>query len=159
MSLIVPFPLLIYDGALYFSIAGPNDAMSTQITVHKRQALALKREGRLAEAKDELRKAKMLEKQAEEMALLGEAGGEDEASDDDEIHALIRRLEREEKLKGNAGKGGASQSIPEDFGLGFSFVDDDDDAHVEVWYPFLNTMGSSWKACQGNVYSFSYNAR
>ncbi|KAG0578852.1 hypothetical protein KC19_4G054500 [Ceratodon purpureus] len=120
------------DRAATSAAPGPNDAMSTQITVHKRQALALKREGRLAEAKDELRKAKMLEKQAEEMALLGEAGGEDEASDDDEIHALIRRLEREEKLKGNAGKGGASQSIPEDFGLGFSFVDDDDDAHVEV---------------------------
>lgn len=153
---------MIYDGALstsIFSILGPNDAMSSQITAHKRQALALKREGRLAEAKEELRKAKILEKQAEEMALLGQAEGEDEASDDDEIQALIRRLEREDKLKGNAGKGGASQPIPEDFGLAFSFVDDDDDAHVEVWYPVMYVLGPSRNVCQGNVYSCKYNAR
>jgi hypothetical protein len=149
MSLIAVllYPILTLDGVFFmnfFSILGPGDAMSTQIMAHKRQALALKREGRLAEAKEELRKAKILEKQAEEMALLGQAEGEDEASDDDEIHALIRGLEREEKLKGNAGKGGASQkSIPEDFSLGFSFVDDDDDAHVEV--------------C--SLYAFNYNAR
>jgi len=100
---------------------------------HKRQALALKREGKLAEAKDELRKAKILEKQAEEMALLGQADGEDEASDDDELHALIRGLEREEKAKGNAGKRGASsQPVPEDFSIFTSFVGDDDDADVEV---------------------------
>lgn len=106
--------------------------MSTQIMAHKRQALVLKREGRLVEAKDELRKAKILEKQAEEMALLGPAEGEDEASDDDEVHALIRALEREEKLKGNAGKKGASQANPEDFSILSTFVGDDDDAHVEV---------------------------
>lgn len=104
--------------------------MSMQVMAHKRQALALKREGRLAEAKEELRKAKILEKQAEEMALLG---GEDEASDDDELQALIRGLEREEKVKGNAGKKGASaQGVPEDFSIFTSFVGDDDDADVEV---------------------------
>lgn len=106
--------------------------MSMQIMAHKRQALVLKREGRLAEAKDELRKAKLLEKQAEEMALLGQAEGQDESSDDDELHTLIRGLEREEKLKGNAGKTGTSQPVPEDFSIFSSFVDDDDDADVEV---------------------------
>lgn len=115
--------------------------MSTQITAHKKQALALKREGRLAEAKEELRKAKILEKQAEEMALLGQVEGEEEASDDDDLQALIRGLEREEKLKGSTGKGGLSRSIPEDFGLGFSFVDDDDDADVEVCCFFLYALG------------------
>ena len=132
-----------------FLILGPNDAMSSQILAHKRQALALKREGRLAEAKEELKKAKILEKCAEEMALLGPAEGEDGASDDDDLQALIRGLEREEKLKKNAGKGGASQSIPEDFGLGLSFVGDDDDADVEVCCLFLS--GPSRKICQGKV--------
>jgi hypothetical protein len=45
-----------------------NDGNSLQqdILVHKRKALALKREGKLAEAKEELRKAKLLEKRMEE---------------------------------------------------------------------------------------------
>lgn len=111
---------------------GAGATMSAQILAHRRQALVFKREGNMIEAKEELRKAKLLEKQAEEMAVLGQGEGDDEASDDDDLVALIRGLEKEEKLKGNAGKGGTSQSIPEDFSLFSSFVDDDGDAHVEV---------------------------
>lgn len=117
-------------------MVGSSDAISLQVTAHKRQALALKREGKLIEAKDELRKAKILEKQAVEMALLGPASDDDEASDEDEIRALIRGLEREEKSKGATGKKGASsQPIPEDFSIFSKFADDDDDDDVEVSTP------------------------
>lgn len=60
----------------------------SQITAHKKKALLLKREGKIAEAKDELKKAKILEKQLEEQELLGE----DEDSDD-ELSALIRSMD------------------------------------------------------------------
>ncbi|XP_008798841.1 uncharacterized protein LOC103713621 isoform X2 [Phoenix dactylifera] len=60
----------------------------SQITAHKKKALLLKREGKLAEAKEELKKAKILEKQLEEQELLGE----DEDSDD-ELSALIRGMD------------------------------------------------------------------
>ncbi|CAK9212300.1 unnamed protein product [Sphagnum troendelagicum] len=97
-----------------------------QILSHKRRALALKREGNMAEAKEELRKAKVLEKQAEEMALLGQDDREGDDASDDELAALIRGLDKEEVLKGRAG---ASQSIPE---MLPNLLDDDDDANIEV---------------------------
>ncbi|XP_023544473.1 synaptonemal complex protein 1 [Cucurbita pepo subsp. pepo] len=62
---------------------------NTQVVAHKRKALMLKREGKLAEAKEELKKAKILEKQLEEQELLG---GADEESDD-ELSALVRSLD------------------------------------------------------------------
>ncbi|KAK4770407.1 hypothetical protein SAY87_030939 [Trapa incisa] len=61
----------------------------TEITAHKRKALMLKREGKLAEAKEELKKAKLLEKQAEEQELL--AGVDD--SLDDEFSDLLRSMD------------------------------------------------------------------
>ncbi|CAM6003430.1 unnamed protein product [Sphagnum balticum] len=97
-----------------------------QILSHKRRALALKREGNMAEAKEELRKAKVLEKQAEEMALLGQDDREGDDASDDELAALIRGLDKEEVLKGRAG---VSQSIPE---MLPNLLDDDDDANIEV---------------------------
>ncbi|KAL3724657.1 hypothetical protein ACJRO7_029772 [Eucalyptus globulus] len=60
----------------------------TQINTHKRKALTLKREGKLAEAKEELKKAKLLEKQVEEQELL--AGAEDS---DDELSSLIQSMD------------------------------------------------------------------
>ncbi|KAL6634640.1 hypothetical protein ACP70R_027311 [Stipagrostis hirtigluma subsp. patula] len=60
----------------------------SQVNALKRQALLLKREGRLAEAKEELKKAKILEKQLEEQEILGEA----EESDDD-LAAIIRNMD------------------------------------------------------------------
>ncbi|KAL9255464.1 Vacuolar protein sorting-associated protein 27-like protein [Drosera capensis] len=60
----------------------------TEVTELKRKAVSFKREGRLAEAKEELKKAKILEKQLEEQELL--AGAEDS---DDEISALIRSFD------------------------------------------------------------------
>ncbi|XP_055961293.1 uncharacterized protein LOC126658415 isoform X2 [Mercurialis annua] len=60
----------------------------TEVLALKRKALALKREGKLAEAKEELKKAKVLEKQLEEEELLG--GAEDS---DDEISSLINSMQ------------------------------------------------------------------
>ncbi|XP_038881046.1 uncharacterized protein LOC120072677 [Benincasa hispida] len=62
---------------------------NTQVVAHKRKALMLKREGKLTEAKEELKKAKVLEKQLEEQELL--AGAEEES--DDELSALVRSLD------------------------------------------------------------------
>ncbi|XP_039141554.1 LOW QUALITY PROTEIN: uncharacterized protein LOC120278873 [Dioscorea cayenensis subsp. rotundata] len=64
----------------------------TQVTAHKRQALIFKREGKLAEAKEELKKAKILEKQIEEQELLG--GAEDS---DDELSVLINSMDDDDK--------------------------------------------------------------
>ncbi|TVU29505.1 hypothetical protein EJB05_21072 [Eragrostis curvula] len=60
----------------------------SQVNALKRQALLLKREGRLAEAKEELKKAKILEKQLEEQEILGDA----EESDDD-LAAIIWNMD------------------------------------------------------------------
>ncbi|KAF0901716.1 hypothetical protein E2562_006190 [Oryza meyeriana var. granulata] len=60
----------------------------SQVNALKRQALLLKREGKLAEAKEELKKAKLLERQLEEQEILGEA---DES--DDDLAALIHNMD------------------------------------------------------------------
>ncbi|CAA7029783.1 unnamed protein product [Microthlaspi erraticum] len=60
----------------------------SQVIALKRNALALKREGKLVEAKEELKKAKVLERELEEQELLG---GADES--DDEISALINSMD------------------------------------------------------------------
>ncbi|KAE8664488.1 putative Phototropic-responsive NPH3 family protein [Hibiscus syriacus] len=57
----------------------------TQVVAIKKKALMLKREGKLAEAKEELKRAKVLEKQLEELELL--VGTEDP---DDELSAIIQ---------------------------------------------------------------------
>ncbi|XP_057499599.1 uncharacterized protein LOC130783852 isoform X2 [Actinidia eriantha] len=64
----------------------------TQVIAHKNKALTLKREGKLVEAKEELKRAKVLEKQLEEEELL--AGGEDS---DDELSALIRSIDSDKQ--------------------------------------------------------------
>ncbi|KAJ8628070.1 hypothetical protein MRB53_021377 [Persea americana] len=60
----------------------------TQVLAHKKNALRFKREGKLDEAKEELKRAKVLEKQLEEQELLADA---DES--DDELSALIRSMD------------------------------------------------------------------
>ncbi|KAK1260262.1 1-phosphatidylinositol-3-phosphate 5-kinase FAB1B [Acorus gramineus] len=71
------------------NIAGKNGGIDkTQVIAHKRKALSLKREGKLAEAKEELKKAKVLEKQIEEQEFLAEAD-----DSDDELSALMRGLD------------------------------------------------------------------
>ncbi|KAJ7946860.1 FYVE zinc finger protein [Quillaja saponaria] len=64
----------------------------TEVVALKKKALMLKREGKLAEAKEELRRAKILEKQLEEQELLAEA-----EDSDDELSALIRGMNNDEE--------------------------------------------------------------
>ncbi|XP_057421843.1 uncharacterized protein LOC130715743 [Lotus japonicus] len=64
----------------------------TQVVAMKKKALMLKREGKLAEAKEELKRAKNLEKQLEEQELLAEA-----EDSDDELSALIRGMDDDDK--------------------------------------------------------------
>lgn len=64
----------------------------TPVIAIKRKALMLKREGKLAEAKEELKRAKVLEKQLEEQELLAEAG-----DSDDELSAIIRSMDDDEQ--------------------------------------------------------------
>ncbi|XP_062087441.1 uncharacterized protein LOC133794250 [Humulus lupulus] len=71
---------------------GANFIDKTQVVAHKKKALALKREGKLAEAKEELKRAKVLEKELEEQELLAEA----EDSDDD-LSALIRSMDSDKQ--------------------------------------------------------------
>ncbi|KAK2644279.1 hypothetical protein Ddye_019474 [Dipteronia dyeriana] len=64
----------------------------TPVLALKRKALMLKREGKLAEAKEELKRAKVLEKQLEEQELLAEAG-----DSDDELSAIIQSMDNDEQ--------------------------------------------------------------
>ncbi|XP_039050031.1 uncharacterized protein LOC120191099 [Hibiscus syriacus] len=64
----------------------------TQVVDIKKKALLLKREGKLAEAKEELKRAKVLEKQLEEQELL--VGAEDS---DDELSAIIRSMDNDKQ--------------------------------------------------------------
>ncbi|TXG47240.1 hypothetical protein EZV62_026534 [Acer yangbiense] len=64
----------------------------TPVLALKRKALMLKREGKLGEAKEELKRAKVLEKQLEEQELLAEAG-----DSDDELSAIIQSMDNDEQ--------------------------------------------------------------
>ncbi|XP_027920945.1 uncharacterized protein LOC114178977 isoform X1 [Vigna unguiculata] len=93
----------------------------SQVVALKKNALLLKREGKLAEAKEELKRAKILEKELEEQELL--AGAEDS---DDELSALIRGMDDDKELPNL-----------HDHGHGFDFerllaTSDDLDGNFEV---------------------------
>ncbi|KAK7368912.1 hypothetical protein VNO80_10945 [Phaseolus coccineus] len=93
----------------------------SQVVALKKNALLLKREGKLVEAKEELKRAKILEKELEEQELL--AGAEDS---DDELSALIRGMEDDKELPNL-----------HDHGHGFDFehllaTSDDHDGNFEV---------------------------
>lgn len=64
----------------------------TPVIALKRKALLLKRDGKLAEAKEELKKAKVLEKQLEERELLADA-----EDSDDELSAIIQSMDNGEQ--------------------------------------------------------------
>ncbi|MBA0723948.1 hypothetical protein Golax_004489 [Gossypium laxum] len=67
--------------------SGKHGTDKTEVVAIKKKALMLKREGKLAEAKEELKRAKVLEKQLEEQELL--AGADDS---DDELSAIINSM-------------------------------------------------------------------
>ncbi|KAK7319567.1 hypothetical protein RJT34_04290 [Clitoria ternatea] len=65
----------------------------TQVVALKKNAVMLKREGKLVEAKEELKKAKILEKELEEQELLADA-----EDSDDELSALIRGMDDDKEF-------------------------------------------------------------
>ncbi|GFY91748.1 phosphoinositide binding protein [Actinidia rufa] len=108
---------------------GSHGIDKTQVIAHKKKALMLKREGKLVEAKEELKRAKVLEKQLEEEELL--AGGEDS---DDELSALIRSIDsdkQEDLLVSNNPDAGFNfdhlMGISDDLGVNGTFDVTDED--------------------------------
>ncbi|KAF3451624.1 hypothetical protein FNV43_RR07719 [Rhamnella rubrinervis] len=101
---------------------GSNALDKSQVVAHKKRALTLKREGKLAEAKEELKKAKVLEKQLEEQELLAEA-----EDSDDELSALIRSMDNDKQ---------------EEFSLQDDHVHDFDFNHLIVAAEDLATDGN-----------------
>ncbi|KAJ3679697.1 hypothetical protein LUZ60_017708 [Juncus effusus] len=65
---------------------------NSQVIALKRRALVYKKEGKLQEAKEELKKAKVLERELEERLILGDS---DES--DDELGQLMRELDQKGK--------------------------------------------------------------
>lgn len=97
----------------------------SQVVALKKNALVLKREGRLAEAKEELKRAKILEKELEEQELLAEA-----EDSDDELSALIRGMDDDKELPNLLDHGHAFDferllAIPDDHDSNFEVTDDD----------------------------------
>ncbi|KAH6834783.1 phosphoinositide binding protein [Perilla frutescens var. hirtella] len=64
----------------------------SEVIAHKKRALELKRAGNLVEAKEELKRAKILERKIEEEELLG---GSDDS--DDELSSLVRSMDADER--------------------------------------------------------------
>ncbi|CAL1397697.1 unnamed protein product [Linum trigynum] len=97
----------------------------SQVVALKKKALMLKREGKLDEAKQELKKAKILEKELEEQELLGGAAEDS----DDEIAALIRGMDG-----GKDDDDLLSSYDQPDLGFNFNSLSDDTgfDINVEV---------------------------
>lgn len=94
----------------------------SEVVAMKKKALMLKREGKLAEAKEELKRAKILEKQLEEQELLAEA-----EDSDDELSALIRGMHDDKE----------EFPILHDHGHGYDFdnllsISDDLDGNFDV---------------------------
>lgn len=82
----------------------------SEVIALKKKALMLKREGKLIEAKEELKRAKLLEKQLEEQEFLAEA-----EDSDDEISSLIRSIDNDKQG---------------DFSIGYNPVNDFDFDHL-----------------------------
>lgn len=122
---------------------GSSGIDKSQVVAMKKKALMLKREGKLAEAKEELKRAKLLEKQLEEQELLGDAG-----DSDDELSALIRTLDNDKQhdssvefnldsvfdLNNLSGYGG-------DLGVHGNFDVTDDDMHDPEMAAALQSLG------------------
>ncbi|KAL9267351.1 Vacuolar protein sorting-associated protein 27-like protein [Drosera capensis] len=129
----------------------------TQVTELKRKAVSLKREGKLAEAKEELKKAKILEKQLEEQELL--AGAE---NSDDEISALIRSLDSgkqdDTSLDFDVGSGfdfDGLAAIPDDPAIDVKLDVTDDDLDDPEIAAALNSLGLTDESSKPDLASYA----
>ncbi|KAM1033386.1 hypothetical protein TB2_036374 [Malus domestica] len=94
-----------------------------QVVALKKKALMLKRDGKLTEAKEELKRAKILEKELEEQEFLAEA-----EESDDEISVLIRGMDDDKQEE-------FSIQYEQEDGFNFDHLisaSDDLDGHFEV---------------------------
>ncbi|KAG6515506.1 hypothetical protein ZIOFF_025929 [Zingiber officinale] len=115
----------------------------SEVIALKKKALLLKREGKLAEAKEELKKAKILEKQIEEQELLGDAG-----DSDDELYALINSMDddKQEELEiGHASRVefGLNTFLSDDLPNDGNFQVTEDDMHDPEMAAALKSFGWS----------------
>lgn len=123
------------------------------VIAHKKKALQLKREGKLAEAKEELKKAKILEKQIEEQELLG-----DDEDSDDELSSLIRGLDSD-KLDDLSTRYKPDSSYDfdnllgtaDDIGTDGNFEVTDDDMYDPEIAAALESMGWTEDAAESEV--------
>lgn len=121
---------------------GTGSIDKTQVFALKKKALTLKREGKLAEAKEELKKAKVLEKQLEEQEFLADAD-----DSDDELSALIRSMGDDKQddfsLKGGQDTGFDYSNLDLNADLGFdgNFEATEEDMEDPEIAAALETLG------------------
>lgn len=115
----------------------------SQVIAHKKKALVLKREGKLAEAKEELKKAKLLEKEIEEQEFLAEA-----EDSDDELSSLMRNLDNDKQDDSSAGYSYSLDfnidrlmGIPDDIGTDHNFEVTEDDLDDPEMASALKSLG------------------
>ncbi|KAG5516604.1 hypothetical protein RHGRI_037358 [Rhododendron griersonianum] len=115
----------------------------SQVLAMKKKALMLKREGKLGEAKEELKKAKVLEKKLEEEEFLAEA-----EDSDDELSALIRSMDSDKQdtfsvaYKEDAGFDlGQLLRNPDDLGVDSNFEVSDEDLYDPEMDAALKSLG------------------
>ncbi|XP_058196573.1 uncharacterized protein LOC131312670 [Rhododendron vialii] len=115
----------------------------SQVLAMKKKALLLKREGKLGEAKEELKKAKVLEKKLEEEEFLAEA-----EDSDDELSALIRSMDSDKQdtfsvaYKEDAGFDlGQLLRNPDDLGVDSNFEVSDEDLYDPEMDAALKSLG------------------
>ncbi|XP_049384528.1 uncharacterized protein LOC125848656 [Solanum stenotomum] len=123
------------------------------VIAHKKKAIQLKREGKLAEAKEELKKAKILEKQIEEQELLG-----DDEDSDDELSSLIRGLDTDKFDDLSTGHKPDSSydfdnflGTADDIGTDGNFEVTDDDMYDPEIAAALESMGWTEDAAESEV--------
>ncbi|EPS67059.1 hypothetical protein M569_07719, partial [Genlisea aurea] len=113
----------------------------SQVLAHKKKALELKRAGNLAEAKEELKKAKILERKIEEEEILG--NGDDDS--DDELLKMIHRMDTDEHDKiSSVNKpdiGIEYPSLGDDFDLDGNFEVTDEDMDDPEMASALKSLG------------------
>lgn len=125
----------------------------SQVIALKKKALMLKREGKLAEAKEELKRAKILEKELEEQEFLADA-----EDSDDELSALIRSLDNDEKKDFSVGFDVDSvfdldnlTAFNGDLGIDGNFEATDDDLHDPEMAAALQSLGWTEEPIQFNA--------
>ncbi|CBI38341.3 unnamed protein product, partial [Vitis vinifera] len=117
----------------------------SEVIALKKKALMLKREGKLIEAKEELKRAKLLEKQLEEQEFLAEA-----EDSDDEISSLIRSIDNDKQGDFSIGYNPANDfdfdhlvGMADDIGLDGNFEAMDEDMDDPEMAAALKSLGWS----------------